>query len=244
MSQLAPATPSVNYGTRCRLGVMFPSANYVAEPQLTAMLPAGVSLHTTRLRMQTDDKLRMLDRLEEAVGLLDDAHVDCVAFHCTAVSMWQIDMPEIITARMKACTDTPTVVTSTAVVTALRELGARRIILVSPYVQETNDHEIALLAHHDITVVRDRGLGIEGAQEMGDVTPERWFDVVTEMRDERADAYFVSCTAIKSAEVIDRLETALERPVVTSNQAMLWHALRVSGVDDRTTGFGTLFRDH
>jgi maleate cis-trans isomerase len=69
-------------------------------------------------------------------------------------------------------------------------------------------------------------------------------DVVTEMRDEKADAYFVSCTAVKSAEVIDRLEAALGRPVLTSNQAMLWQALRQSGISDSVTGFGELFRDH
>jgi maleate cis-trans isomerase len=186
----------------------------------------------------------MLDRLEEAVELLTDAQVQCLAFHCTAVSMWQLDMPEIIAARIKACTDIPAVVTSTAVVAALRAVGAQRIVLVSPYVQATNDREIALLEHYGLTVLRDRALGIEGAGAMGAVTPDTWMDVVTEMRDEKADAYFVSCTAVKSAEVIDRLEAALGRPVLTSNQAMLWQALRQSGISDSVTGFGELFRDH
>jgi maleate isomerase len=244
MTSLATAAPVINYGTRLRLGVMFPSANYVAEPQITAMLPPGVSLHTTRLQLKTGDKLGMLDRLEEAVELLTDAQVQCLAFHCTAVTMWQVDMADIITARIKALTDTPVVVTSTAVVAALREVGARRIILVSPYVQETNDHEIALLDHYGITVLRDRALGIQGAGAMGQVTPEKWIDVVTEMRDDTADAYFVSCTAIKSAETIDRLEAVLQRPVLTSNQAMLWQALRSSGISDPVAGFGRLFRDH
>ena len=64
---------------------MFPSANYVAEPQLTAMLPAGVSLHTTRLQLKPGvDKLRMLDRLEEAVELLTDAQVQQVAAYVRA----------------------------------------------------------------------------------------------------------------------------------------------------------------
>jgi maleate isomerase len=245
MSQMAPAASAINYGTRCRLGVMFPSANYVAEPQLTAMLPAGVSLHTTRLQLKPGvDKLRMLDRLEEAVELLTDAQVQCLAFHCTAVSMWQLDMPEIISARMKACTDIPTVVTSTAVVAALREVGAKKIVLVSPYVQDTNDREIALLGHYGVTVLKDRALGIQGAGAMGEVTPETWVDVVTEMRDNNADAYFVSCTTVKSAEVIDRLEAELGRPVLTSNQSMLWQALRVSGISDSVPGFGQLFRNH
>lgn len=243
MSSIASAAPVINYGTRLRLGVMFPSANYVAEPQITAMLPPGVSLHTTRLHLG-ENRLAMLDRLEEAVGLLTDAQVHTLAFHCTAVTMWQLDMAEIISARIKACTDTPAVITSTAVVAALRDVGAQRIVLVSPYKQVTNDHEIALLAHYGITVLSDRALGVEGAGAMGQVTPETWIDVVKEMRDDSADAYFVSCTAIKSAEVIDRLEAELGRPVVTSNQAMLWQALRQSGISDSVAGFGLLLRDH
>jgi maleate cis-trans isomerase len=157
--------------------------------------------------------------------------------------MWQVDMSDIITARIKARTDVPVVVTSTAVVAALREIGAKRIVLVSPYVQDTNDREIALLEHFGVTVLRDRALGLEGSA-MGSVSPETWATVTTEMRDDRADAYFVSCTAVKSAEVIDRLEAELGRPVLTSNQAMLWQALRQSGISDAVAGFGTLFRDH
>jgi maleate isomerase len=64
------------------------------------------------------------------------------------------------------------------------------------------------------------------------------------MRDDNADAYFVSCTAVKSAEVNDRLEAELGRPVLTSNQSMLWQALRVSGISDSVPGFGQLFRNH
>jgi maleate isomerase len=245
MSQLAHPAPAINYGTRLRLGVMFPSVNYVVEPQLAAMLPPGVSLHLTRLQLKAGvDKLRMLDRLEEGVELLTDAGVNCIAFHCTAVSMWTVETSAHIASRIKACTETPFVITSTAIVAALRELDASKIILVSPYIQETNDREIALLDHYGISVLRDRALGISGASKMGEVTPEAWFDNVMAMRDDGADAYFISCTAVKSADVIDRLESALQRPVITSNQAMLWHALRQNGIDDSISGFGALLRDH
>ena len=244
MPQVAHSAPAINYGTRLRLGVMFPSVNFVLEPQLNAMLPDGVSLHFMRLRYASGDKLRMLDGLEAGIALLDGAGVECIAFHCTAVSMWDVETSQHIAERIAACTNTPFVITSTAIVSALRELDARRIVLVSPYVQETNDREIALLAHHGVTVSRDRALGISGAAKMGAVTPETWYDTVMAMRDESADAYFVSCTAVKSADVIDRLEAALGKPVITSNQAMLWHALRHSGISDSTPGFGRLLRDH
>jgi maleate cis-trans isomerase len=52
---------------------------------------------------------------------------------------------------------------------------------------------------------------------------------------------FISCTAIRSAGVIAALEAELGLPVLTSNQAMVWHALRgVLGLPDRVAGFGRL----
>ena len=56
-----------------------------------------------------------------------------------------------------------------------------------------------------------------------------------------ADACFISCTAIRSAGLIADLETALGMPVITSNQVLIWHALRTLGVTQAIRGFGTLF---
>ncbi|HEY4250279.1 MAG TPA: DUF1553 domain-containing protein, partial [Roseomonas sp.] len=55
-----------------------------------------------------------------------------------------------------------------------------------------------------------------------------------------ADLCFLSCTAIRSAGVIAALEAALGMPVITSNQAMLWHGLRAMGIGDAVAGFGRL----
>ena len=59
-----------------------------------------------------------------------------------------------------------------------------------------------------------------------------------------AEAVFVSCGALRSVEVIDEIEAVVDKPVVTSNQAMLWHCLRLAGIDDRLDGMGRLTREH
>jgi maleate isomerase len=238
----APPIRSINYGTRCKLGMMFPSANFVAEPQINAMLPPGVALHATRLHLDMSDRMSMMKRLEEATALLVDAEVDLIAFHCTGVTMWDLDVAARVKARIAACTTTPAIVTSDAIVAALRALTAKRVVIVSPYVQEVNDREAALLAHHGITVVAERALQLRGAVAYGQVTPQQWFEHAVGMRRPDADAYFLSCTAIKSAETVDALEHALGRPVITSNQAMLWFALRSAGITDAVDGFGRLFK--
>jgi maleate isomerase len=234
--------PAINYGLRAHLGMMLPSVNTIAEPQIAAMLPPGVSLHTTRLRLIESDLLSMLERLEEAAGLIADAHVDRIIFHCTAVSMYSPEIVGEITRRVAAVTPIPLVITSEAIVAALRALQASKIVLMTPYPQATNDREVRFLAHHGITVLRERGLGLEGPH-LASVEPEQWYRETMALRDPAADAYFISCTAVRSADVIEALERDLGRPVITSNQGMLWGALRAAGIDDRRAGFGRLLRD-
>jgi maleate isomerase len=153
------------------------------------------------------------------------------------------EIPGEITRRMAAITDIPLTITSEAIVEALGVLGARNIVLMTPYDQATNDREVRFLAHHGINVLRERGLGIDGGVEMAAVEPQQWFDETLALRDPAAEAYFISCTTIRSADVIDALEDALGKPVLTSNQAMLWRALRDTGINDRIAGFGRLLRD-
>jgi len=45
----------------------------------------------------------------------------------------------------------------------------------------------------------------------------------------------------RAVGALDALETTLERPVLSANQAAFWHALRLSGVSDRITGYGRIF---
>jgi maleate isomerase len=234
----------INYGARAHFGMMLPSVNTIAEPQIAAMLPPGVSLHTTRLRLRSDHELlSMLDRLEEATGLIADTHPTRIIFHCTAVSMYSPEIVGEITARVAAITPIPLVITSETIVAALRALRATKIVLVTPYPQATNDREVRFLAHHGIEVLREHGLGIENGADMARVEPEQWYREVMAMRDPAAEAYFISCTAIRSADVIEALERDLGRPVLTSNQTMLWGALRAAGIPDSVAGFGRLLRE-
>jgi maleate isomerase len=233
-----------NFGLRARLGMMLPSSNTIAEPQFAAMLPPGVSMHATRLRLLEAAKaMEMLERLEEAALLLADADVDRLIFHCTAVSMHTPEMPGLIRARVANVTPIPLTITSDALIEAFRALDARRVVLVSPYDQATNDREVAFLAHHGIEVLRERGLGCANGLAMAAVEPERWVRETLALRDPAADAYFISCTTIRSTDAIDALERELGKPVVTSNQGMLWSALRGAGIDDRVEGYGRLLRD-
>jgi len=55
-----------------------------------------------------------------------------------------------------------------------------------------------------------------------------------------ADAVFISCTSVRTFEIIAPLERDLGKPVISSNQATIWHALRKTGIRDTIEGYGRL----
>jgi maleate isomerase len=240
----APAREPIRFGWRLRIGMILPSSNQISEPEMPSMLPEGVGLHTTRLKLvgsDPDGELKMIEKVEEAAELLADADVGLIAFHCTGVTTLDPQMPENLKRRITNATGKPAIVTSEAVVAALQTFGAKRIVLISPYRKEVNEHEIAFFAHHGIEVVHEFGLNLAGGAEFSAVDPQTWYRLGMEHRRDDADAYFFSCATIRAAPMIETLERDLGKPVVTSNQVMMWHALRTAGIREPITGFGALF---
>ena len=57
----------------------------------------------------------------------------------------------------------------------------------------------------------------------------------------QAEALFISCTGLRTIDILQQLEQHLGKPVVSANQATMWHALRITGVDARMEGLGQLY---
>lgn len=237
----------IDYGERLRIGMLIPSGNVIIEPQVNAMLPQGVALYATRLPLRGSSQaelLAMARNVEEAARLLAHAEVGLVAFNCTAVSTYSKAMEADIRQRIASATGLPALMTSEAIVEALRKFSSKRIVLLTPYIADVNAREAGFLKDSGFEVLSETGLGLDTNTEMARLAPEVWLDLARRNRTDRADAYLVSCTAVRSAEVIDEMERELGRPVVTSNQAIAWHCLRKAGIQDKVPGFGALLCEH
>ena len=235
----------IAYGDRARLGVLVPSGNTVAEPELRAMLPPEVGLVVTRLPLRGSSEaelLAMAGSLETAAGLLADAQPDAIAFHCTAVTTFDPALAEDLRRRIEAATGLPALATSDALLAAVAALGGRRVLLVTPYIEAVHAREVAFLEANGVRVAGGSCMGIATNAEMARVAPSA---IAAQARAALAsapdaDLCLVSCTAIRSGAVIDGLEAELGLPVVTSNQALAWHALRALGLREPVQGFGRL----
>jgi maleate cis-trans isomerase len=94
--------------------------------------------------------------------------------------------------------------------------------LLTPYDQITNDHEIDYLNRIGLSVVHDVALNLPGSDDYLAQPPGRWVELAVEHARDVADGYFLSCTNTTQIEAIEPIERRLGKPVVNSNQAVLW----------------------
>ena len=240
------------YGTRAKIGVIVPPANTANEAEWARMVPPGVTLHAARMPLHLDTeseagKAALYADVERYSGDLAMASVDLIAYGCTAGSM--VSPVGALPAFMSERTGRPAVTTAQALVEALRALGATRIALGTPYDAGLNAHEVRFLADHGVEVVHEEGFGYGagGPQEhrnIARIRPEEVYALARRVDRPEAQAILLSCTDLATLDVIERLEAECGKPVVSSNTATFWFALRRTGIEDRLEGFGRLLKEH
>jgi maleate isomerase len=228
-----------------RVGLIIPSSNRMVEQEMVAAFPPSVQAHVTRLRMTGANHSaldRLLPRIEEASRALTDARCNVVAFHCTANSMeaGKTGENQILATLSRAGAPRATT-TITAVQRAFDALEARRIVLITPYDASTTEHEAEFLRQAGYEVLHADACALDGSDAYCTTPPGFWRDRAIEAARPDADAYFISCANISVFGVIEELEARLDRPIVTSNQAVIWHALGLIGRRDRPRCGGRLF---
>jgi maleate isomerase len=231
---------SSGYGDRARIGHLYPSGG-LCDFEIQAMAPAGVQFVTTRMpfrRTGIEDDRRMADDLEFHALLVADAEVDLIAFNCTAASI--ATGSEEIRRRVEAATGLGCVTTIDAVLFALRALDISRPALMTPYPDDVVSMERRFLSAQGVTVRGIAGWPCSTPVEQARVLPEEWFARATDMDLKEADGLLISCAGVQVSSVIERIESQIGKPVITSNQALLWHVLQTLEIELPVEGFGRL----
>lgn len=231
---------------RARLGFIIPSSNRMVEPQIQRFVPDGVVGHFTRIGMTNRHRApldQLTPRILEASELLGDSKVDVTVLQCTGTSMsGGVDGERKVIDAMAATTGRPALSAASSLTAAFRTLGATRLVFVSETAQEGHDKKLAFLKQAGYDIVADKAMSLANSDAYCTTPPEFWFDSVRAMKNDACDAYFVSCANTHSIDVIEALEAELDRPVVTSNQAALWCALRTAGISEDIPALGRLGR--
>ncbi len=235
---------------RARLGLLVPFTNSNLEPDFAMMRPAGVSCHSARLggydENEVPDESQMQGLgaadLDDPLHLLLGVKPDVVIYGCTSATLTHGPaFDRALAQRIEAESGAKTVTAAGALVHALNALGAKRIGFASPYVPAINELAVGFLAKSGFeTLTQSEIDGTLGNHEQGALDPDAVYTLGLKADHPDADAIVLSCTEMRSVETLDRLEQKLGKPVVSSNQAMMFEALGALNITDPITGFGSL----
>jgi maleate isomerase len=230
-----------------RIGLLVPSSNTTVEPEFYRALPREVTLHTARLFLTSitpDSILRMVEDMEAQAKLLASADVDVIVLGATAPSFLKgLGYDREIIAKIEAATERPATTTSTALVQAIRHIGAKRIVLGSAYDEKVNAIARAFLEASGFEVIDAKGLALVDNLVVGRLSPETAYDLAMHVNRADADAIVLACTNWRTMDVIERIERDTGKPVVSTTQASIWAALRAIGYSEPIAGYGQLLRE-
>ena len=228
--------------------MIVPSLNVTIEPEFNAAAPKNISIHATRLLLEKGTKRdleRMTKNTKEACRLLDSAKVGVILYACTTGSLiggkkWERGLIK----RMKSAVSVPVVTTAGAVVEAIREMDLKKIAVATPYAEQLNAAERDFFEENGFEVTKLEGLGYYTGDELHAEPPETTIRLAKKVDSSEAEGIFLSCTDLKTITVLSKLEKELGKPVLSSNAASLWSALRAMKVKERVFGCGSLLAGH
>lgn len=241
--RVIPAVPDWGWA-EARFGLVLLSTDLATEPAFRAMAPEAVVWMTSRLANQetcTNANLAGLaGALPAALRLLPgNCDLPVIAFSCTSgvVAMGEQAVSGLMRSARPGVAWTAPILAAGA---AFARLGVRRIGLLTPYIEEVDRAVAAWLAARGVAVPMLDSFDLLTDPEMTAVPPEAIARAALDLDRPDLDAIFISCTSLRTWPMIQAVEDRLGKPVVTSHQALLWHALRLAGWQKPIAGFGQL----
>lgn len=238
-----------SYGSRAKIGLIYPAPGWVMEPEFYKMSPEGVITCTTRISLLETNVEQLSDigrQAIESARLLSQAPVDVIALGCTSGSfIGGSNYDEELIGQMKIASGGITcITTSTAVINALQSLGVKKLAVATPYIEEVNEKGKSFLEENGFEVISITGLNLLYDSEIDNQSLETVYNLAKTVDRKEAEAVVILCTGIRSIGILEYLEEALEKPVISAIQSTFWHSLRISGVKDKIKGYGSLLEKY
>lgn len=237
---------------RARFGILVPFTNTNLEPDMALMRPDGVSLHFARLGGYDQEAIPDSDQMHglgaadlgEPLRLLQAVRPDVILYGCTSATLSHgVSFDRDLAQQIKQASGAETVTAAGALVHALHTLNIKRIGFASPYVPAINDMAVAFLSEVGIETVERAEFDIVlDNYGQGELDPQAVCDLGCAADHPDAEAIVLSCTDMRSVESIAKLEARIGKPVITSNQAMVFQAMQLAELGEALPGFGQLLK--
>ncbi len=236
-----------------KIGVLVPYTNVNLEPDMVALCPPGCTMHFARLGGYDADEIPGSDQMaglgaddiSQPLRLIAGVRPAAILYGCTSATLTHgPDFDRELAREIQgSLANTLAVTAAGALVAGIRAVGAGNVGFASPYTGEINAQAVSFLADEGITVVRCADIGrVLDNYGQGELTPQEVYELALLADHANARAIVLSCTDMRALEAIERIEAALEKPVVTSNQAMIFVLMKALGLARHEKLPGRLFQ--
>jgi maleate isomerase len=238
-----------------RIGVLTPHEVPGPEVEFAAMAPGRLTVRVARVTGTTDPggsggpvspaELRPLTTaplLDRAAERLVTEPVDVIGYASTTSAYTTgFDAEMAMVLRLSRLTGDPVAATCASAVRALHVLQVERIALIGApwFAPEFNELGTAYFTDQGFDVVSSASAGL--SHDPRAIEPAAVCEWASRHVADAAQAVFIGGNGFRAAGAIKTLETTIGRPVLTSNQVLLWQLLAQVDAGFEIHGYGRLF---
>ena len=234
-----------------KIGVLVPFTNVNLEPDMQLLCPEGCTVHFERLGGYDVDKIPGAEQmsglgssnLDDTLRLISGVRPKAILYGCTSATLTHgVEFDRSLADSIAKTCGSISITAAGALVNALTTLGATQIGFSSPYIGEVNRLAIEFLASENIKTVSQFEIEAElDNYGQGELKPEEVFELAIKADQPDVEAIVLSCTDMRSVEAIADIEQATGKPVVTSNQAMIFELCQKLKLPKPNYAAGRLF---
>ena len=238
--------PKYNSNPNPRIGLIALASDFMIEKDfINVIKDKNIDFFVNRIEcynpLTRENLIKMSEKVTEVTkDILPDEKIDCVVYACTSGTIaagYNSIEKKVKIAKPEAKVTTP----STAAIKALKKLKIQKLSIFTPYSKRLNDEVVEYFKKENFEVTSNSYFDIESDIDIGKVDQNYLYEVLSKIDLNDADALFVSCTALPVLQIIEKLEKKLNKPVLSSNQALIWDTLENIGKKVSVSGFGKLF---
>ena len=248
MSQIFTYDKEDNLCNHGRLGLLVLQTDETIEHDFSRMFPADkVSLYVSRVPSApviTKDALaQMTSELSASASLLPKAiSYDAVGYGCTSASS-VIGSNKVESLVQEGCSAPVVSNPLRALIAACRHLGIKRLAFLTPYAVEVSEHLRLKVNEADIATPVFGTFNEALEQNVVRIADASIVAAATDLGlNEDCDAVFMSCTNLRTLNVIKQIEDQIGKPVLASNQVLAWHMAQLAGLHIRHEEYGVLWK--
>ncbi|KAI0127370.1 Asp/Glu/hydantoin racemase [Xylariales sp. AK1849] len=238
-----------------KLGILVPSSNTALEPLTTAIISSlspAVTVHFSRFSVTTISlepsalsQFATDGPIMSAARQLADARVDVIGWSGTSAGWLGFESDERLCRAMTAEFGVPATTSTLALNSALDLLGARKLALVTPYLDDVQSRILEVYAGAGYDIVAESHMRVAENRKIADISEDNLdcqVKGVMERGKGEVEAILTFCTNLRAAQRAEKWESEYGVPVLDTVSTVVWDMLRLKGWEKGAiTGWGRLF---